>query len=169
MNPELTRLVTAPDAAARTVVIERTFDARPSLLFKAHSRPECLMRWFGPPGYPLTLCEVDFRIGGRFRFAMTGPDGTQNPPFGGEYLDIVVDRAISYSNGFLVDGADPPPTQQMHVTNTFTAVGDRAHLVMTTVFGSQAMHDEHTGLGFRIGVNAGLDQLTAVIAGMGTR
>ena len=165
MNPELTRLA-APDAVSRTVIIERTFDARPSLVFKAYSRPEHLMRWFGPPGYPLTLCEVDFRVGGRFRFAMTGPSGEQNPPFGGEYLEIIPDQKIVYSNGFFVDGHDPALADQMHVTVTFTAAGDRTHLVMTTVFGSREMHDLHTGAGFRVGANAGLDQLTALLPTM---
>lgn len=166
MNPELTRLATAPDAASRTVVIERTFDARPSLVFKAYSRPEHLMRWFGPPGYPLTVCDVDFRMGGRFRFAMTGPSGEQNPPFGGQYLDIVNDQKIVYSNGFFVDGHDPAPADQMHVTVTFSAAGDRTLLVMTTVFGSKEMHDLHTGAGFRIGSNAAFDQLAALVRTM---
>jgi hypothetical protein len=31
---------------------------------------------------PVGPCEMDFRQGGRFRFAMTGPDGKQNTPFG---------------------------------------------------------------------------------------
>ncbi len=75
--------------ADREVVITRTYDAPARLLFEAWSKPEHLMKWFGPVGWPLTLCEVDFRKGGRFRFAMTGPSGQQNTPFGGEYLEIV--------------------------------------------------------------------------------
>jgi len=59
------------------------FDAPARLLFKAYSTREQLVKWFGPEGWPLTLCEMDFRTGGRFRFAMTGPDGVQNTPFGG--------------------------------------------------------------------------------------
>ena len=58
------------------------------------------MQWFGPKGWPITLCEMDFREGGRFRFAMTGPDGKQNTPFGGEYLEIVPNRKIVYDNAF---------------------------------------------------------------------
>ena len=50
------------------------------------------MKWFGPKGWPVTMCEMDFRVGGSFRFAMTGPSGKQNTPFGGEYREIVPNR-----------------------------------------------------------------------------
>ena len=80
--------------AERELVVIRDFDVPARFLFEAYSKPEHLKRWFGPKGYPLTVCEVDFRVGGRFRFAMTGPDGKQNTPFGGEYLEIVPNRKI---------------------------------------------------------------------------
>lgn len=147
-----------PDPDARTVVIERTFDAPASLVFEAHSRPEHLLRWYGPPGYPLTLCEIDFRVGGACRFAMTGPDGEQGPAFGGEYLEIVPDRRISFSNGFELPGAE-----KMVVTIDLTPEGARTHLRMTTVFASLAMKEEHVSRGYLQGVGAGLDQLAALL------
>ena len=61
--------------ADRELVITRVFDAPARLLFEAWSKPEHLMQWFGPVGWPLTLCEVDFRKGGRYRSAMTGSSG----------------------------------------------------------------------------------------------
>ena len=60
----------------------------------AYSAPGHIMKWFGPKGWPVTMCEMDFRKGGRFRMAMTGPSGKQNTPFGGEYLEIVPNRKI---------------------------------------------------------------------------
>ena len=42
------------------------------------------------------MCEMDFRKGGRWRVAMTGPGGEQQTPFGGEYLEIVPDRKIVF-------------------------------------------------------------------------
>src|SRR5688500_16595349 len=101
-------------AAEREVVITRAFDAPARLLFEAYSAPEHLRQWFGPPGWPLTLCEMDFRTGARFRFAMTGPDGTQDTPFGGEYLEIVPDRKIVYTGAF-----ETPDAETMIVKITF--------------------------------------------------
>jgi len=148
-------------AADRTVVIERTFDLPARVLFLAYSKPEHVRKWFGPPGYPLTLCEMDFRIGGRYRFAMTGPDGKQMTPFGGEYLDIVENRRISYSNAFEKEGAET-----MIVTVTFTEQDSRTLLSIRTVFGSVAMKQQHMSMGYEQGVGAGLDQLAAVAGGL---
>ena len=92
--------------AEREVVITRVFDAPAHLLFEAYSTREHLMKWFGPKGWPLTHCELNFRIGGRFRFAMTGPSGVQDPPFGGEYREIVPNRKIVFDDGYEIPGAD---------------------------------------------------------------
>jgi uncharacterized protein YndB with AHSA1/START domain len=81
--------VASEPESQREVIITRVFDAPARFLFEAYSKPEHIMRWFGPKGWPVTLCEMDFRVGGKFRFAMTGPSGRQNTPFGGEYLEIL--------------------------------------------------------------------------------
>lgn len=147
--------------ADRAFAIRRVFDAPARLLFIAYSTPEHLMKWFGPKGWPLTLCEVDFRQGGRFRFAMTGPDGTQNTPFGGEYLEIVPNRKIVYDNAF-----EMPDAEKMIVTVSFEEKDGRTTLTIHTLFASIAMKNEHLGLGFEQGVGSGLDQLTDVVAAM---
>jgi len=150
------------DEAARSITITRIFDAPPHLLFLAHSKPEHVIKWFGPVGWPLTLCEMDFRVGGSFRFAMTGPDGVQNPPFGGEYLDIVPDARIVYDNGFHLPGAE-----KMVTTITFEPVEDgKTLLTMHTLFANPAMYATHVGAGFSSGVNSGLNQLEDVVAAL---
>jgi uncharacterized protein YndB with AHSA1/START domain len=145
--------------AERELVVTRDFDVPARFLFEAYSRPEHLRRWFGPKGYPLTLCEVDFRVGGRFRFAMTGPDGKQNTPFGGEYLEIVPDRKIVFDNSF-----EEPNPRKMIMTVTFEEAGGKTRLVMHTLFESRAMRDEYVGVGMEEGINSGFDQLAGVVA-----
>ncbi len=157
--------------AAREVIIQRVFDAPARLLFLAYSKPEHLKRWFGPKTWPLTHCEVDFRVGGLFRFGMTGPDGTQTPRFGGEYLEIIPNEKIVYDNGMIADDAvrdagRAPPEQRMLLTITFVEQAGKTTLTIHTIFGSIAMFNEHTGRGYVGGVNSGLDQLVDVIAAL---
>lgn len=142
--------------AKREVIITREFDAPARLVFEAFRNPEHLKRWFGPKGWPLTLCEIDFQVGGRFRFAMTGPDGVQGTPFGGEYLVIVPDKAITY----VIDTYD----ELMTVTLTFDEADGQTTLTYHTLFGSVAMKNRHAGVGFAEGVASGLDQLADVVA-----
>lgn len=147
--------------ADREVVITRKFDVPARFLFAAYSRPEHLRRWFGPVGWPLTLCEVDFRVGGRFRFAMTGSSGEQSTPFGGAYLEIVPDRRIVFDNRFETPGS---PTMVMTVTLEEAPDGRSTMLTLHTLFESVAMRDEYVGLGIVEGTNSGYDQLEDVVA-----
>lgn len=145
----------------REIVITRVFDAPARLLFAAWSRPEHLMKWFGPKGWPLTLCEVDFRVGGSFRFAMTGASGVQNTPFGGTYREIVPNRKIVYDNGF-----EEPGAERMICTVIFDEAGGKTTLTFRTVFSSVAARDEHLKLGFTIGTNSAFDNLVDLVANL---
>jgi uncharacterized protein YndB with AHSA1/START domain len=147
--------------ADRELSITRVFDAPARLLFEAYSKPEHLMQWFGPKGWPLTLCEVDFRVGGRYRFAMTGPSGVQNTPFGGEYLEIMPNRKIVFDDAFETPGAE-----KMIITVTFEESDGKTTVTMHTLFASVAMKNEHLHGGFEIGVGSGFDQLADVVASM---
>ncbi len=104
---------------------------------------------------------MDFRVGGRYRFAMTGPDGQQGMPFGGEYLEIVPDRKIVYDDSF-----EAPGSEKMVVTVTFEEDAGRTTLTIHTLFGSVAMKQAHMGAGYEQGVGSGLDQLADLVAGM---
>ncbi|HEV8390114.1 MAG TPA: SRPBCC domain-containing protein [Dongiaceae bacterium] len=147
--------------ADRTFVITRHYEAPSRLLFTAWSKPEHLMKWFGPKGWPVTMCEVDFREGGRFRMAMTGPSGKQDTPFGGQYLEILPNRKIVYDNAF-----ETPGSPKMITTISFDEAGGRTTLVASTLFESIAMKKEYLGMGFEQGFGSGLDQLGDLAAAM---
>jgi uncharacterized protein YndB with AHSA1/START domain len=151
----------AESVADREVIITRVYDAPARLLFEAWSKPEHVRKWFGPKGWPITLCEMDFRKGGRFRFAMTGSSGEQNTPFGGEYLEIVTNRKIVYDNAF-----EEPDAEKMVVTVTFDEKAGKTTLTIHTLFASVAMRNFHVGAGFEQGFGSGLDQLADVVAAM---
>lgn len=146
--------------AEREVVVTRVFDAPARVLFKAFSTPEHLKRWFGPTGWPLTHCEVDFRVGGRYRFAMTGPDGAQGPPFGGEYLAIVPNRTIVYTDTFEIAGAE---TAVVTITFDEDETSDQTTLTIHTLFATVAMKNAHLGMGYGQGLGSMLDQLEDVV------
>ncbi len=149
----------------RTVVIQRVFDVPVQFVFEAHTKPEHVLKWFGPVGYPLALCEMDFRVGGKFRFAMQNPKGELMTPFGGEYLEIEQDKKISYTNGF-----ELPNAERMTTTLLFEDQGGgQTRLTMRTVFSSINMKQNHLVAGFEGGVNSGLDQLRDVAAALAAR
>lgn len=156
-------------ADIREAAISRVMNVPAKYLFLAHSRPEHLMRWFGPVGYPVTHCEVDFRVGGKWRMVMTGPDGIEGPPFGGTYLNIVPYSRIVYDNGF-EDGKGGDMNLRhggrMVMTVTFQESGGQTTVTVTTLFESTAMKAEYLGIGMLEGISSGFDQLEGVAAAL---
>jgi uncharacterized protein YndB with AHSA1/START domain len=58
------------------IVSTRIFNVKQKLMFKAWSDPNHLKNWWGPEGFTNTFEEFDFKPGGRWKFIMHGPDGT---------------------------------------------------------------------------------------------
>ena len=48
----------------RVLVLERVFDAPRDFVFKMFKEPEHLKRWWGPRGWEIPVCTVDFCPGG---------------------------------------------------------------------------------------------------------
>ena len=73
----------------REIALTRVFDAPRELVFDAWTKPELLTRWLGiHGGWTFPVCEVDLRVGGKYRFVWRGPDGNEMG-MGGTYTEIV--------------------------------------------------------------------------------
>ena len=64
-------LTTPPDCE---IVSSRIVKASCELVFRAWSEPQHLKNWWGPAGFTNTFLEFDFRVGGKWRFTMHGPE-----------------------------------------------------------------------------------------------
>jgi uncharacterized protein YndB with AHSA1/START domain len=79
----------------------REFDAPLALVWRLWRDPEHIVRWHGPEGYWLTSCEIDFRVGGKWRRCMSRAADHAHWIYG-EYLEIDEPRrlAFTYINDF---------------------------------------------------------------------
>jgi uncharacterized protein YndB with AHSA1/START domain len=59
----------------REIIVTRSFDAPRDLVFLCYSKPELLRRWYGLPDWTMTVCDIDFRVGGKWRFVTRSPGG----------------------------------------------------------------------------------------------
>lgn len=88
------------------LTLERVFDAPPSLVFQVFSQAEHLKHWWGPRGWEITHCTVDFQPGGAWHYCMTCKDKEQGDFYGmeswgkGIYKEIVTDEKIVYVDYF---------------------------------------------------------------------
>ena len=85
------------DRAAHTIRLTRSFAASRAEIFDAWTQPDHVTCWWDAAGEPLTVCEIDLRRGGAFKFVTKGhPD----MPFAGTYHEIVPpDRLVCEAMG----------------------------------------------------------------------
>src|SRR5258705_3710783 len=73
----------------REIAMTRAFDAPRSMVFDAWTKPELLKRWLGVFGnWSFAVCEVDLRVGGKYRYVWRGKDGKEMA-MGGVFRQIV--------------------------------------------------------------------------------
>jgi uncharacterized protein YndB with AHSA1/START domain len=126
--------VTLPD---REIVAERVLDAPRDLVFAVWTDPAHLDDWWGPLGFTTTTHDADIRTGGRWRFTMHGPDGTD---YGNlvEYLAVEKPARIAYRHA----GAEETADVRFEVEVLFADEDGRTRLTMRMRFASDAARDE---------------------------
>jgi len=147
--------VTTP--SDREIVLTRVFDAPRSLVFEAFTKPELLKRWFGPHGWSLTVCEVDLRVGGTFRFVLRGPDGTEME-MRGTYREIVAPERSVHTESF----DDYPGESQ--VTTVLVEREGKTTLTATVLYASREIRDAVVKSGMEHGAAESYDRLAELLA-----
>jgi uncharacterized protein YndB with AHSA1/START domain len=160
MAPYLTP--TAPDD--RVLTITRTFDAPRTLVWRAFADPFHLSRWWGPKGYTNPVCELDFRVGGRWRNVMRSPEG-QEFPTDFTFIEIVPPERIVFRNSAVESETwkgNPPPSFVR--TITLTESGGRTTLTMRAEFATVEEKARTAARGFVQGTDESFDRLAALLA-----
>ncbi|MEX0784432.1 MAG: SRPBCC family protein [Dehalococcoidia bacterium] len=133
----------------------REFDAPRELVFEAHSKPEHLRNWWGINS--LSVCEVDFRPGGAWRFVERNEEGEEFG-FHGEYREIVPPEKLVYT--FEYEGL---PGHVSVETLTFEERDGRTILTSLTAFDSKEDRDGMIESGMEEGANIGYNRLDAYL------
>jgi uncharacterized protein YndB with AHSA1/START domain len=142
-----------------TLSIERTFKAPRELIWKMFSDPFHLVRWWGPKGFTNPVCELDFRVGGRWYHVMRGPDG-RDFPADSTFIEIVPPERIVYRNRVMeaeVFNGNPPPSFKR--TLTFTEANGVTTLRLFAEFESLEQRDGVRRRGFIEGTLESYDRL----------
>ena len=91
------------------IAIERIFDAPPERVFRAWSDPEQVAKWYGPEGFSLSVCEIDFRVGGKFLYRMRSDKGHEFW-YGGVFTQIIENELIVCTNYIADPHGNPVPS-----------------------------------------------------------
>src|SRR5579864_9338037 len=108
--------------------LRRVVDAPSERVFAAWTEPKALKRWWGPPGFTTPSAEVDLRVGGAYKLAMTSPKGETYIVFG-TFIAIEAPKKLSYTWAWEAD--DGAPSHESVVTVEFKPRGDTTEIVLT--------------------------------------
>jgi uncharacterized protein YndB with AHSA1/START domain len=146
-------------------VATRTFAVPRAILFKAFSECQSLTHWWGPAGWTLPVCEMDFREGGTWFYCMRSPEG-EDACGTTTYHEIVEPVRIVYSDAFADrDGNVTAGMPKMQVTILFTEVDGRTQLESRTRFASAADLQTVAEMGMSEGLRETWDRLEEYLAG----
>ncbi len=144
------------------VVMTRDFNASRDLVWQAMTTPEFIKRWlFGPPGWTMTACEDDLKVGGTFRWEWSGPDGT-GMAMRGVYREVVPPERVSRTESFEF-GCAPQSSEQL-ATVVLTEQAHKTSLKLTVLYPTKEARDGAVASGMATGVGASYDRLDEMLA-----
>jgi uncharacterized protein YndB with AHSA1/START domain len=139
--------------------LSRLFDAPRALVFEVMTRPEHVRRWWGclGDGYSVPVCEIDLRVGGRWRFVNRHPNG--EAAFHGEYREIVPPSRLVFTEIF----EEYPDTVSI-VSTDLTEEDGKTRMTATVWYPSKDVRDAVMATGMATGAGLSYDRLEDLVA-----
>ena len=157
MTSSGTATVTLP--ADDQILITREFAAPKHLVYKAWTTPELVRRWWTARRGEMTTCEIDLRVGGRWRYAMLA-DGGFEVAFHGEYREIVPNERLVSTEVY--EGIPDAEEKAALDTLTLTEVDGRTTLTVLVQHATKEGRDAHIESGMEAGRQDAMDLLEQV-------
>jgi uncharacterized protein YndB with AHSA1/START domain len=143
----------------RELVVTRTINAPPRIVFETWTNAELFQRWWVPKSCGLTLlsCELDVRVGGAYRLVFRHPAAAEPMAFHGRYLDVTPPSRLVWTNE--ESGGNGQVT-----TVTFEERDGSTLLVICDLYPSKEALDEAISSGSTSGIDETLNQLDGLLA-----
>src|SRR5688572_1999885 len=110
-----------------TVRLHRVLHAPPARIYKAFLDADGMAKWLPPYGFTCKVHHLDARVGGTFRMSFTNFGSGGSHAFGGEYLELVTDEKVRYTDKF--DDPNLPGVMEVTVTLKKVSVGTEVNIV----------------------------------------
>lgn len=145
--------------SGREVVARRVFDAPRTLVFDAWTSCEHVPHWaLGPDGWTMSVCEIDLRVGGRWRFVWRKGDGGDEMEMDGDYQEIERPERLVTTERW---GDDWPEALNIMV---LTEEAGRTTMTLTMRYESEEVRDRAMGTGMTDGMDLSFERLDELFA-----
>lgn len=158
------------DAANKTLVVERVFDAPRDRVWRAWTDPEILVQWWGPRGWETVNKRFEFEPGGVWHYCMTCLDPDQGDFFEQEswgkatFLEINPPEGFIYKDEFSdANGKTDPEMPTMTITMEFHDEDGKTRIVSRSVFDSTEGYEKVIAMGVVEGLTQTWDRLDELV------
>jgi len=148
------------------VSVTRSFHAPRTLVWQAHTVPELARQWLGYPGWSMPVCEMDVRVGGKYRWRWRSDENGQEFGFVGTFNEVSEPAKLSYDQYYVpgdFDSAMPLDNPTM-IRSTYTEKNAITTLVTVMDFGSKEARDAAISTGMTDGMEVSYQRLEELIA-----
>jgi uncharacterized protein YndB with AHSA1/START domain len=151
----------------REVQVKRSFDAPAKLVWQAYSEPDLLRRWLsGMPGWSMPVCEMDVRVGGKYRWRWRSDEGGEEFGFSGKLLEVAPHSRIVHTQHYDADDLNASMGKEPYVvTVTFSEANGITSVTTTIRFASKEDRDAAFSTGMTDGMEMNYKLLDKVLAG----
>jgi uncharacterized protein YndB with AHSA1/START domain len=144
-----------------SILITRTFNAPADLVFDSHTKPELVRKWLlGPDGWTMPVCEIDLRVGGRYRYIWKKESTGHEMGMGGEYREIERPVRIVATEKF----DDPWYEGDAHSTLTLTESNGQTQLKNIVTYETREIRDNVLKSPMQEGLEVGYNRLETLLA-----
>ena len=145
------------------ILITREFDAPKHLVYKAWTTPELVRQWWTAKRGSMTVCEIDLRVGGAWRYAMVA-DGGFEVGFHGEYREIVPNERLVSTEAY--EGIPDADAHASLNTLTLSEADGRTMLTVLVEHPTKEGRDMHVESGMEAGMQDAMDLLEEVASSL---
>jgi uncharacterized protein YndB with AHSA1/START domain len=143
----------------REILMTRTLDAPRDLVFEAMTKAEHVRRWWGPCRLTAEVCEIDFRVGGNWRYVFRAPDG-KKVEFTGVYKKIAPPESFVYTECYVEPKLGNP---EWLTTVTLEDLGEKTKMTSRLLHPSKEQRDGHANSGMESGAAETFDRLNEIV------
>ena len=149
----------------REVRVTRQFKAPRALVYEAYTKPALVRRWLlGPPGWSMPVCEMDLRVGGKYRWRWRNDEDGKEFGFHGEFREVSPPRKIVHTQYYDPGDVGGEMGDGAIITLELTEKDGTTTMVSLMDFGSKAARDAAVSTGMTDGMEASYRLLDALLS-----
>src|SRR5262245_56127964 len=151
------------------VRVTRSFHAPRTLVWQAHTVPKLMRRWLGYPGWTMPVCEMDVRLGGKYRWRWRQDENGQEFGFFGPFTEVSEPAKLSYDQHYdpgnfeLPDGGAMPTDNPTRIRSDYSEKNGVTTLVTVMDFGTKEAREAAISTGMTDGMEVSYQNLDKLI------